>query len=149
MTLPDGAHETTPQVERWLVGAAMVAQPQDVKLAAAVVEPRDFRDPFLGECWGHLPFMDCPCAACLTRAMGEQWAPDIVELAFREGAYLYSSAVCLEAHATIVRKEGEKRRALQAVVAEANEKVSLIRAGVEKVVPIYMHPDYQDLDGAV
>lgn len=120
--LPDGAPEWLPQVERWLVGAAMLSSHEDVVTAFASCLPEDFRDEQLGRFWAELPFLEeCPCAAHLTIRMGAEHGPELVELAFAQGAWLYASRACMEAHAVLVHQWGEKRRRLHALSQEAHE----------------------------
>ncbi len=120
--LPDGTPAWLPQIERWLVGAAMLSSQEDVVTVSASCLPGDFRDEQLGRFWAELPFLDdCPCAAHLTIRMGAEYGPELVELAFAQGAWLYASRACMESHAVLVHQWGEKRRRLQALSQEAQE----------------------------
>lgn len=124
--LPDGSPSWLPQAERWLVGGAMLSTSQDVISAAAVVTPADFRDGALGGIWEALVSLDeCPCWVHVAKAMDSRLLdeiggePALVEIAYSQGSYLYANRVGLEAHATLVREWGEKRRRVQELAAEA------------------------------
>ena len=122
--LPDGSPTWLPQVERWLVGGAMLAEQPDVQTAAAVCTPADFRDESLGLIWSVMPYLEVPGLAFVAQALGDRiddagGEPRLVDLAFAQGAYMYRSAVCLEAHAGLVHDWGERRRAPQRLSEQA------------------------------
>ena len=130
--LPDGSPEWLPQVERWLVGGALLSRTEDIVNAAAVCSPDDFRDELLGKAWASLPYMECPCVAHLVRELGDEYAPEFVELAGAQGAWLYATKVGLEAHASLVHEWGEKRRKIR----DLSEQAKAVYAGASNVVPI-------------
>ena len=135
--LPDGSPTWLASVERYLVGGAMRAlSPEHVVNAATVCISEDFRDATLGMIWDVLPGLDCPCWVHVAEALlangdidrvgGE---PRLVELAGSEMAFLYSARVCLEAHAELVHRYAEQRRALQRLQVEAERVFSGGAAG--------------------
>jgi hypothetical protein len=123
--LPDGSPAWLPQCERWLVGAAMLSTTEDVISAAGICTPSDFRDEVLGGIWGALVGLEeCPCWVHAARAMPARLLddiggePELVEIAYSQGAYLYANHAGLDAHASLVREWGEKRRKIQSLSSE-------------------------------
>jgi hypothetical protein len=125
--LLDGSPEWLPRCERALVGAALQSSLEDVVTAAAVCTPEDFRDEHLSIIWSAISRLDeCPCWVHVANVLGNQLddiggEPELVELAFGQGAYVFANKVGLESHAELVREWGEKRRKFASLGAEARD----------------------------
>jgi hypothetical protein len=145
-SLTDGSPIWLPQVENWFIGGAMLAESPDVVSVAGTVAPEDFRDETLGTIWSVMPYLENTGFAFVAQALGDRidevgGEPRLVELAFAQGAYLYRAPVFLEAHAMLVRREGEKRRRLRAL----SEEAQAVYAGTN-VTPIYARPEYRGIE---
>lgn len=143
--MPDGSPIWLPQVERWLVGGAMLSKPEDVQTAAATCTSDDFLDRALAPLWDVLPYLECPCWLHASEALNDSdldalgGEPGLVELAYTHNSYLYANKVGLEAHAGMVHEWGEKRRKLQALSQEA---AAVYEGRPSNVTPIYQRPEY-------
>jgi replicative DNA helicase len=151
--LPDGSPEWLPLVEERLVGAALLSFPEHVTTSASVATPNDFRDPVMGMVWGAMMFLVCPCPLHVAEALEDNnefhragGLPMLVELTRHTSGFLYANEG-LESHAALVRREGERRRAVAKIVSEANEKIGSL--GNRAYDSLYDRPEFNNLDGEV
>jgi hypothetical protein len=132
MSLPDGSPDWLPMLEERLVGAALVSFREHVVMAAGTVTPDDFRDPLLARVWAVVAFEECPCALHVADALaGDQeferlcGVMGLVEMTRYGSAFIYANEG-LVSHAALVRREGERRRAVADIITDANQKVAAL-----------------------
>jgi hypothetical protein len=120
-------------VEERLVGAALVSFREHVMTAAGTVTPADFRDPVLAKVWEVVAFEECPCAFHVAAALAGDiefericGVTGLVEMTKHGSTFLYANEG-LVSHAALVRREGERRRAVDQIISDANHRVAELR----------------------